>query len=473
MHILAEGEKQKVHEIALGILSDIGVRVDHSEIFELLCQIGGKGDKGTSVVRMNEEMVTKALASCPKRVVLADLEGRVTEIYAGAEPLFWGGNALYFSCGKKRELMTEARFIEMVRLYDTLERVHAVVGTSIGDFPPQTRDFIGLRRMAANSGKHMRPVIFTPAGAQVIIEMCQTILEMERFKGGGLAQLPIVSFGFTIVSPLHWTNLALEVFQKTSGFGIPVMVNSEVIAGTTAPVTLPGALCLAVAEVMSGIVIVQALEKGRPVVFNAGFPHVFDMRTAETLTGSSENGLLQGAGDQMAGHYGLPSASWMSTESILPDGQASFEKLLTGLQHACSGANLIWGIGNLESTLTICLEQAVIDNEIAASILRSIRGLDFSEDRLAFPLIKEMGHRSDYLSCDHTFKYFKEELLFTNLWNRERRENWEEKGSLDLAARASQIVRERLSREGRCLIDDTTRKSLETTEKKWMEKLGS
>jgi trimethylamine--corrinoid protein Co-methyltransferase len=473
MHVLTKGERQKVHEIALAILNDVGAKIDHPGIFDLLCQIGGKGDKGTSVVRISEEMVANALASCPKKVGLADLEGRVTEIHSGAQPLFWGGNALYFSRGKKPEPMTEARFIEMVRLYDTLENVHAIVGTSIGDFPPQTRDFVGLRRLAENSGKHMRPVIFTPTGAQVIIEMCQTILEMERFQGANLAQLPIVSFGFTIVSPLHWTTLALEVFQKTSGFGIPVMVNSEVIAGTTAPVTLPGALSLAVAEVMSGIVIVEALEKGRPVVFNAGFPHVFDMQTAETLTGSSENGLLQGAGDQMASHYGLPSASWMSTESMVPDGQACFEKLLTGLQHAYGGANLIWGIGNLESTLTICLEQAVIDNEIAASILRTIKGLEFSEDRLAYDLIKEMGHRSDYLSSDHTFKYFKEELLFSNLWNRERRESWEEKGALDLAERASRIVQDRLSRKSRSLIDDATRGKLEALEKKWMDRLGS
>ncbi|MBW2121389.1 MAG: trimethylamine methyltransferase family protein [Deltaproteobacteria bacterium] len=473
MHILSQEEKQRVNEIALSILDDVGVRIDHPEIFEVLCQMGGKGDRAASVVRMSEEMVTRAIAWCPKKVAFADLEGRITEVYNGAQPLFWGGNALYFARGRKREVMTETRFVEMARLYDTLENVHAIVGTSIGDFPPKTRDFVGLRRLAENGGKHMRPVIFTPTGAEVIIEMCQAILEMERYRGASLAQLPIVSFGFTIVSPLHWTSLALEVFQKTSGFGIPVMVNSEVVAGTTAPVTLPGALCLAVAEVMSGIVVVQALEKGRPVVFNAGFSHVFDMQTAETLTGCSENGLLQGAGDQMAAHYGLPSASWMSTESMVPDGQASAEKVLTGLQHAHSGANLIWGIGNLESTLTICLEQAVIDNEIAASILRSMKGLGFTEDRLASGLIKEMGHRSDYLSADHTFRYYRDEILFSDLWYRERRENWEQKGEPDLAERASRIVQERLSRRCRSLLDETTRKRLEAMEKKWVQKLGS
>jgi trimethylamine--corrinoid protein Co-methyltransferase len=468
---LTEVHKKRIHETALTILDEVGVQIDHPEIFDLLCQLGGRGDRPTSVVRLDPDMVSKALAASPRTVGLADLQGRVTEVGNGIRPLFWGGNALYFSRGRKREVMTEARFVEMVRVYDTLDQVHTIVGTSIADFAPQTRDFVGLRRLAEHSGKHLRPVIFTPTGAQVIIEMCQAILEMDHFRGADLAQSPIVSFGFTIVSPLHWTNLALEVFKRTSGFGIPVMVSSEVIAGATGPVTLAGALCLAVAEVLSGIVIVQALEHRRPIIFNAGFPHVFDMQTGETLTGCTENGALQGAGGEMAAYFGFPSAAWMSTESPIPDGQAAFEKLTTGLQHAQSGVNLIWGIGNLESTLTLSLEQAVIDNEMAASIMRTLRGIDFHEDKLALELIREMGHRSDYLSTEHTFKHFREELQFSRLWVRERRGKWEERGGLDLTERAARMVDERLQQPGRSFLDDRTRKKLDDLERHWIDKL--
>jgi len=295
---------------------------------------------------------------------------------------------------------------------------------------------------------------------------------MPRFKGATLKELPIVSFGFTVVSPLHWTRLALDVFQATSGFGIPVMVNSEVIAGATSPATLAGSLCLSVAEVLSGIVIVQALEPGRPTVFNAGFPHIFDMRTAETLTGCAENGLLQGAGGEMARFYGLPSASWMSTESTVADCQASFEKLLTGLLHAQSGVNLIWGVGNLESTLTICPAQAVIDNEIAKSISRCVAGIGFDEESIAAPLIREMGHRAGYLEADHTLRHYRTEVLETDLWNRNRRSRWEENGGADTTARAERMVEERLSRKVESTLDDDTRRRLGVIEKRGMEELG-
>jgi trimethylamine--corrinoid protein Co-methyltransferase len=237
-----------------------------------------------------------------------------------------------------------------------------------------------------------------------------------------------------------------------------------VIAGVTSPVTLAGSLCLSVAEVLSGIVIVQALEEGRPTLFNAGYPHIFDMRTAETLTGCAENGLLQGAGGEMARFYGLPSVAWMSTEAVVPDAQASFEKLLTGLQHAQCGVNVIWGVGNLESTLTISPVQAVIDNEIAKSICRTASGIRFDEEALASGLIRELGHRGEYLSAEHTARYYRSELLDSHLWNRNRRARWEETGSADAAARAAQIMQERLSRKSEPALDDETLRRLKAIE---------
>jgi len=472
MPLLSPEQLKRTDREARSILADVGVRVDHPELFELLCAQGARGDRNTSIVKLDEEMVSRALASCPRTVTFADLEGRTVPVATGSPPLFWGGNALYYERGGRRVDMTEERFVEMVRLYDTLDALHAIVGTSISDFPPKTRDFTGLRRMAEHCRKHLRPCIYTPDGARIVIEMCQAILGMPRFKGATLKEMPIVSFGFTVVSPLHWTRLALDVFQATSGFGIPVMVNSEVIAGATSPATLAGSLCLGVAEVLSGIVIVQALEQGRPTIFNAGFPHIFDMRTAETLTGCAENGLLQAAGGEMARFYGLPSASWMSTEATVADGQASFEKLLTGLRHAQSGVNLVWGVGNLESTLTISPAQALIDNEIAKSISRSVAGIGFDEDSIAAPLIREMGHTPDYLASEHTIRHYRTEILDSQLWNRDRRARWEEKGSADLAARAERMVDERLSRKTEPVLDDGTRKRLTAIERRGMQALG-
>lgn len=99
----------------------------------------------------------------------------------------------------------------------------------------------------------------------------------------------------------------------------------------------------------------------RPCIYNSGFAHVFDMMTTLVLTGSPENALLQGAGAEMAQYHGLPSASWALSDSVMLDSQASYEKLFTALIHTLSKVNMVWGMGNLETSKVISPEVAVIE----------------------------------------------------------------------------------------------------------------
>jgi trimethylamine--corrinoid protein Co-methyltransferase len=290
--------------------------------------------------------------------------------------------------------------------------------------------------------------------------------------GKPLRENPILSFGFTIVSPLQWSHSALEVFRVSSGHGIPLMINSEVICGATGPVSLAGALVLANAEALSGVAIAQLLEPGRPVVFNLGFSHTFDMLVAETLTGTPEGALLGAAASRLAHFHGLPSASWMSTEAKAPDSQAACEKTMLGVLHALGGVNLIWGIGNLESTLTLCPEQAVIDDEIAAGILRIWRGIRVDEETMAVAAIKEMKQKADYLGSAHTYRHFKDELRVTQLMSRERWSVWENEGKRELIARAADRVETLLKNPPSDHLTGTQKEKLSRIEKKWLEKLG-
>ncbi|HCA45890.1 MAG TPA: hypothetical protein DEP45_00655 [Armatimonadetes bacterium] len=59
-----------------------------------------------------------------------------------------------------------------------------------------------------------------------IIEMSRPIADPQPLR-----ERPVVSFGFTVVSPLHWTEPGLEMFLQTSGHGVPMMINSEPTAG--------------------------------------------------------------------------------------------------------------------------------------------------------------------------------------------------------------------------------------------------
>lgn len=462
---LRRSEIEKIHEASIEVLAEVGVKISHPEIRLLLLEAGAKEGK-ESIVFFPSTLIEECLKKAPRSIRFADLKGNIVDVTPGATPLFWTGNAMFYFRGGERKELTREAYVEFCRVANHLPNLHAIVGTNISDYPPEAKDFVGFRAMAENTRKHLRPVIFTPKGVEVIIEMADVLLD-----GRSLKEHPILSFGFTAVSPLRWSDSALEVFRVSSGHGIPLMINSEVIAGATGPVTLAGSLALANAEALCGVAIAQLLEPGRPVVFNLGFSHTFDMKTVETLTGAPEGGLMGAAASEIAHFHGLPSASWMSTESKTPDAQAAYEKTLLGLLHALGGVNLIWGIGNLESTLTLCPEQAVIDDEIAAGILRAWRGIEVNEETMAVPVIKELGQKADYLSNDHTLRHFRDELMLTNLLSRERWAVWEKAGGKDLLQRAEDRVREILKTPPPDHLSSSQSEKLERIEKRWIEKL--
>lgn len=442
--LLTPADCEKIHGRALGVLQQIGVRVNDPEIVRLLQGAGATADTAGRV-HIPADLVKWALGKAPRQLQIADRAGHLWPLSSRQGTLILTGNALYITRGKVRSELCSSDLAQLARIVDACENIHAMVGTSIADYPPTSRDYVGFRIMAENTGKHLRPCIYTPAGARVVMEMAKVLLD-----GASLTDLrdrPIVSTGFSIISPLHWTSLALAVFKETAGLGVPTMINSEPLGGATAPVTLAGCLVIGDADTLSGLVINQLLEPGRPCFYNVGFAHVFDMAAGIALTGAPENALIQAAGAEMAQFHALPCASWMSTESMCADSQAAFEKMMTGLAHAAAGVNFIWGAGNLESTLAMSPEALVTDNEIAGYILRFRRGFPVDEESLASDAILQSAASGDFLSSPHTLKHFRQVLSRGRLAVRGRREDWQTRGSQSFEESAEQRVRDILSQE--------------------------
>lgn len=438
--LLGPEDCARIHAASLDVLESLGVRIDDAEILALLKRHGARDAPSTDTVRLPRGLVSECLARCPPTARFADRRGRLHELGAGGPAVFWTGNALHVAQGRTRRELLAADLADLTRVADACPEIDGMVGTSVGDFPPPARDVVGFRVMATHTAKHLRPCIFTPRGAAAIVEMGQVLAGATPLRSR-----PLVSTGYSIVSPLHWTATGIGVFRATAGHGLPMTINSEPMGGGSAPVTLAGCLVLANADVLSGIVIAQLLEPGRPVIYNVGFAHVLDMSTAVALTGAPENALLQSAGADLARFHNLPSAAWMSTESMIPDAQAAAEKMMTGLAHAAWGVNVIWGAGNLESTLCMSAAMLVIDDELIGSIRRFARGIPVDDETLALDLIREVGHAADYLSTEHTVAHFQREIRHSGLMARTKRDAWEKRGGHALEERAAQRVQEILA----------------------------
>jgi trimethylamine:corrinoid methyltransferase-like protein len=439
VRLLTQEDCERIHAASLSILESVGVRVDDPIVLELLRRHGAQACAEVDTVRLPRALVAECLAACPSTARFADRRGGLHEVGPKGGTVFWTGNALHVAEGDARRDLLSTDLAALTRVADACPEIDGMVGTSVADFPPQARDVVGFRVMANHTAKHLRPCSFTPQGATAMIEMAQVLAD------GPLRATPLVSFGYSIVSPLHWSATGLGVFRNSSGHGLPLMINSEPMGGGTAPVTLAGCLALANADALSGVVIAQLLERGRPVIFNLGFAHVLDMASGMALTGAPENALLQSAGAALAQFHNLPSASWMSTEAMVADAQAAAETMMTGLAHAAWGVNIVWGAGNLESTLCMSAEMLVIDDDIIGSIRRFVRGFEVNDETLALDLILEVGHRADFLSTDHTLRHFEREIRHTRFPVRVRRQTWERQGGRDARARAAELVREILA----------------------------
>jgi trimethylamine--corrinoid protein Co-methyltransferase len=117
------------------------------------------------------------------------------------------------------------------------------------------------------------------------------------------------------------------------------------------------------------------------------------------------------------------------------------EKTLTSLLPAMAGANMLYGLGMLESGITISHSQLLIDNEMAKFVRRSLQGIPVNESTEAVDVINKVGPRGQFMTQKHTRLHMRENLA-PNLSNRRTRDNWVAEGSLDINQKAQIKSRE-------------------------------
>jgi trimethylamine---corrinoid protein Co-methyltransferase len=116
------------------------------------------------------------------------------------------------------------------------------------------------------------------------------------------------------------------------------------------------------------------------------------------------------------------------------------EKTLTGLIPALAGANMIYGLGMLESGITFDYGQLVLDAEFARMIKHVVNGIPVDDETLAVNVIQEVGPFGDFLCHKHTLQRMRSQSQPV-LLDRVTREAWEKKGSKDVYKKAVEKVR--------------------------------
>jgi trimethylamine--corrinoid protein Co-methyltransferase len=184
-----------------------------------------------------------------------------------------------------------------------------------------------------------------------------------------------------------------------------------------------------VAECLAGVVYVNSIQPGHPAIFGT-WPFVSDLRTGAMSGGSAEQALLTAGCAQMHHFYDLPGgAAGGISDSKLPDMQAGWEQANNNTLAGLSGLNMVYeAVGMHASLLGFCLESLILGDDVLGQSLRTVRGIDVTEDSTSIEVMKSVclegpGH---YLGSDQTLALMQTEYVYPSLGNRMSPKEWVE-----------------------------------------------
>ena len=109
-----------------------------------------------------------------------------------------------------------------------------------------------------------------------------------------------------------------------------------------------------------------------------------------------------------------------------------------------AGANLIYGLGMLESGVTFDYGQLLMDCEFARLIKFAVGGIPVTDELLMIDDIHAVGSQGDFLSLDSTYKYMRSQSQ-ARLIDRRVRDEWAAAGGADLYTSATAEARRLLA----------------------------
>jgi trimethylamine--corrinoid protein Co-methyltransferase len=429
---LSDDQVERLHCASLEILDRTGVRLYEPEALALLQSRGVAVEDGNRV-RFPPGLVEWALAVAPKRAVLCDRHGRRVMPLERNHVFYGPGsdcpNVIDVRSGERRP-GTLQDIVEATVVCDALPNIDFLMSFCIAsDLPQETADRHQMQAMLMNSTK---PILFVTTE----FEGCVDAIRMAEAVAGGeeaLRRNPICACYINVTSALRHNEEALRKLLFLAGKGLPTTYTPVVLRGATGPVTAAGAIALANAGELAGLVIAQLKHEGAPVILTGGVNDMMDMRTTVDAYADPTNRVML---VELAHHYGLPIFGLTGcSDSKLPDEQAAAEAAFSILLETLAGAQMAHDVGYLEGGMCNSIEQIVICDELIAYTKQFMQGLEINDETLALDLIDEVGPDGDFLSSAHTLKHFRRDW-YPKLFDRRNYEEWQAGGGKTLRQRA-------------------------------------
>jgi trimethylamine--corrinoid protein Co-methyltransferase len=434
--LISSEQSARIHDLAKKILGEIGLEVQHPDHQAALQKAGLKVANHRLLIdsQVVDEVVDemRRLVSSHEHADPPPDRGRLS-LSVSSYSLF------VHDIDQDRVVpYTAERLIEMTKLVDSLAD-EGVYGAPPGipvDVPPDLQPLAQYHIAAKYARQGATPVDPTSA------KTAPYLLDMAEVMEHPIRHLPVY-----IPTPLRLGGESLDVVLACLDRLEHISVSSMPSTGTSAPLHPFGALALAAAEVIGGMVAVKILT-GKPVTCSVNiFPS--DLREGSMVFGSPENMLFQMLGADFNRFYGY---TWgfgpdnIHVMAKVPDCQSAAEKASIMTAGAFLGARHFSCAGTLSLDEIFSPEQLLVDCEIRDWVQRSLQGVWLGEE-VVDDWLEEIrrGINGGFMRLDSTLDYYQAQVWYPGRFLRGAIGPWMSQDQPRLSQKLRQEVRRRIT----------------------------
>jgi trimethylamine--corrinoid protein Co-methyltransferase len=446
LKVFSEDHVAAIHDAALVMLEAQGMKVLSADARAIYREAGCDVDETTLIVRIGRELVASSLGTAPREITLHSVDpDRHVPLFDGAVAFApTSGPPNIMSTAGGRGAGTLQDFCNLMKLCQSFEVIHVLGGaTEPQDVPVHIRHLEVTRAQLLLSDKI--PFIFSRGHSQVADNF-----ELMRLAHGISAEeFRSRPYTYTIIntnSPLQLDIPMADGIIDFARAGQVLIITPFTLAGAMAPVTIAGALTLAHAEALAGLVLAQLVRPGAPIVYGS-FTSNVDMKSGSPAFGTPEYVKAAFGAGQMARFLGLPWRSSNATASNIPDAQSVYESQMSLWGALFGGCNFILhAAGWLESGLTTSYEKFILDIEMLQMFAEVFQPVGAEASDIALDAVAEVGAGGHFFGCAHTMERYRSAFYAPLVSDWRNYGSWAEDGAKTATERATRIYLSTLER---------------------------
>ncbi len=461
MEVFSGDQVAEMHETALRILQELGMRVLLPEARTILAQGGARVDESSGMVRIGRDMVEAAVASAPSSIAcIAGARQRDLTLELGTlvfQPGAGAPHATDLERGRRPGSGRDYReYIQLTQHFDVFHMISPQVEPQ--DVPTHERHYFTTEAQLTLSDKF--PFVFSRGTPQVMDSF-----EMVRdFRGLTDLEFAAAPHCYTIINTNSPRTLDIPMAQGLIDFarhGQLSIVTPFTLMGAMAPITVAGAVTLSHAEALAAIVLTQLVRPGAPVCYGT-FTSNVDMKSGAPAFGTPSHFQASLAAGQLARMIGLPWRSAAGSASNLNDVQAANENQFGLWGCLMAGATVvIHAAGWLEGGLTVSYEKLVTDAEVLNMIAELCAGAQAGADEIGLDnAIAEVAPQGHFFATSQTMARYDTEFYEPIVHDYANFGTWVERGARDANSRATDVWKSILAADVRPATDGDRREAL-------------